>query len=365
MGRQADPEGAAITRSRLNGLCVTAPDLPIQEQHLYRCTACGLLVDRRDLGDVLHHEEPGHEPSGPLVGLRFVEPMLATLAAEAPEGEEWIHEIKYDGYRTQIVIDGGDVRAFTRNGHDWTDRYRGVLRAAGELKCDSAILDGEMIVQDEQGRSDFAAFKHALRWEPHRLMLMGFDLLHLDGEDLRPMPLLDRRERLQELVGCHDPGCCIQYSEHVVKGGSTLFEAADAMGLEGIVSKKASSRYRSGRSRSWLKVKCFGEGAFVVLGVNRGEGRPATALLAQRTVTGLEYAGGAAITLAGREREEFWRSVDRLAAEAPAIAMAKDAQAVWLRPELMVRSRYLKGSDKLRHATLCGLISMGAPVLGL
>jgi DNA ligase D-like protein (predicted ligase) len=350
------PTAERLTRGALNTLPVTAPDLPSEHHHLYRCAECGLLVDRRELGDVLHHERCGHEPIGPLLGLGFIDPMLPTLVREAPEGDDWLHEIKHDGYRTQLVIDGADMRAFTRYGFDWTDRYRLVLHAAGELDCSSATIDGEMIVQDEAGRSDFQAFKRAMEREPERLVFMAFDLLHLNGTDIRPEPLIDRRRRLQDLVGRHDPGCRIQYSEHVVGNGAALFAAADNLGLEGIVSKKLSSRYRSGRSRSWLKVKCFAEADFVVIGVQRGDSGPPTALLAREEAGALVYAGGAAVTLSGADREKFWRSAEKLAVEGPPLPIARGTAASWLHPVLQFRARYLKGSDKLRHATLCGLI---------
>lgn len=166
-----------------------------------------------------------------LLGLDFVEPMLPTLVRGAPKGDEWLHEIKHDGCRTQLVIVGEEMRAFTRNGHDWTDRYRPVLRAAGELNCSSAIIDGEMIVQDAEGRSDFAAFKSAMLRHPDWLIFRRFDLLHLNGADLRPEPLVDRREQLRELVECHDPGCWVQYSEHFIGGDGALCGTGDRMGL--------------------------------------------------------------------------------------------------------------------------------------
>jgi DNA ligase D-like protein (predicted ligase) len=281
--------------------------------------------------------------------------MLATLADEPPEGDDWLHEIKYDGYRTQLVIDGADVRAFTRNGFDWTDKYPAAVRAAGELRCSSAIVEGEMIIQDEQGRSDYHGFKAAMTRRPEALVFMAFDLLHLNGRDLRKEPLLERRLRLQELVGCQDPGCRIQFSEHVIGNGAAIFEAADRMGLEGIVSKRVRSRYRSGRSLDWLKVKCFAEGEFVVIGTDRGVG-PTTALLAQEIDGQLEYAGGAMLTLPQAGRERFWSEVERLHRPKPVLPMPRKAEAQWTEPEMRVKVRYLKGSDKLRHATLLELV---------
>jgi DNA ligase D-like protein (predicted ligase) len=288
--------------------------------------------------------------------LRFIEPMLPTLVSEAPAGDDWLHEVKFDGFRTQLVLNGNEARAFTRRGFDWSERYRPILNAAAELDCTSAIIDGEMIVQDEQGRSDFHAFQHAMRHEPARLVFMAFDLLHLNGEDQRTTQLLERRERLFDLIGCHDPGCRIQHSEHVVGGGGALFNACDRMGLEGIVSKRIRSRYRSGRSPQWLKVKCWAEGEFVVVGIEPAAGGPAVAMLARETPLGLEYAGGAAITLAEADRELFWRRVDALtSAEWPG-GVSLGEKAKRLRPELRVRARHLKGSGKLRHATVSGLL---------
>src|SRR5215210_2357874 len=155
-------------------------------------------------------------PKSPQTRLQFIEPMLPTLVREAPEGQDWLHEIKYDGFRTQLVLDGANARAFTRRGFDWSDRYTPILDAAIELGCASAIVDGEMIVQDEEGRSDFHAFQNAMRHEPERLVFMAFDLLYIDGRDVRSAPLFERRERLFDLIGYHDPGCRIQHSEHVV-----------------------------------------------------------------------------------------------------------------------------------------------------
>jgi ATP-dependent DNA ligase len=223
------------------------------------------------------------------------------------------------------------------------------------LFCASAILDGEVIIQDEQGRSDFGSFKAAMERRPEDLVFMAFDLLHLNGRDLRPSPLLERRSFLRELLGENDPGCCIHFSDHVIGTGTYLFAAADRMGLEGIVSKRMTSRYRSGASRSWLKVKCFGEGEFVVIGTARGDRAP-TALLARETPEGLEYAGSAMVTLPERERDAFWTMNEQLKVDRPALPMEPRKETSWLRPELRVRARFLKGEEMLRHATVKALL---------
>lgn len=287
--------------------------------------------------------------------LSFIPPMLPSLTDVPPEGEDWIHEIKHDGYRTQLVIHKQHIRAFTRNGHDWTDRYPSAVTAARDLACTSAILDGEMIVQDAQGRSDFDGFRTAIESRPRDLVFMAFDLLHLDGSDLRHEPLVDRRKRLQDLVGRHDPECCLQFSESVEGSGAEFFKAVEAMGLEGMVSKRRRSRYRSGRTSGWLKVKTFAEDEFIVIGAERASGGPSCALLAREMPDGLEYAGSAFVTLSDADRERFWRAVDALRVGRPVIPM-KSKSAAWMRPRLRVRARYLRGEGKLRHATLTSAV---------
>ena len=285
--------------------------------------------------------------------LSFVPPMLPTLVDEPPEATGWTHEIKYDGYRTQLLIEGGSCRAFTRNGHDWTEKYHPITKAAAGLPCDSAILDGEIIVQDEQGRSDFHALRSAIHGTPERLVFMAFDLLHLDGKDLRKQPLSARREALEGLLGENRPESPLQFSAHVESSGTDFLTAVDAMGLEGIVSKKVTSQYRSGRAKSWLKIKTFAEDEFILLGVERQEKGPTIALLAREVEGELQYAGGAAVTLNEADRERFWTAVEELETSGPALPIDRKAQ--WVEPKLRVGARYLKNEEKLRHSTLTGL----------
>jgi bifunctional non-homologous end joining protein LigD len=136
-------------------------------------------------------------PHKPIKAPAFIAPQLPVLSAEPPAGAGWIHEIKHDGFRTLIGIAGKDARAFTRSGLDWSDKYQRVIDACRKLRCRSALIDGEIIVQDEKGVSDFAALRAAIEWEPHRLVLFAFDLLFLNGADLRRLPLIERREKLR------------------------------------------------------------------------------------------------------------------------------------------------------------------------
>jgi bifunctional non-homologous end joining protein LigD len=205
--------------------------------------------------------------------LRFIEPQLASPVDQPPEGKHWIHEIKHDGYRCQVLLERGQARVFTRNGYDWSDRYPSVVRAAAKLRCQSAILDGEAIVQNGNGASDFQALSSAMRRQPHSIILYAFDLLHLDGKDLRQETLCERRAVLKHLVGS-DADSRIQFSDEFDGDGAALFKACADRELEGIVSKHALAPYRSGRSRTWLKTKCFTESTFVVIGTDRDRKRP-------------------------------------------------------------------------------------------
>ena len=188
--------------------------------------------------------------------LRFIEPQLASPVEQPPGGKHWIHEIKHDGYRSQVLLERGQARVFTRNGYDWSDRYPSIVRAAANLRCQSAIIDGEAIVQNGNGASDFEALSSAMRRQPHSIILYAFDLLHLDGRDLRQQTLIERRASLKTLLGT-DERSRIQFSDEFDGDGDALFKACVEQELEGIVSKLALAPYRSGRSRTWLKTKCF------------------------------------------------------------------------------------------------------------
>jgi DNA ligase D-like protein (predicted ligase) len=287
--------------------------------------------------------------------LRFIEPQLPSLVDQPPEGKHWIHEIKHDGYRCQVLLESGQARVFTRNGFDWSDRYPSFVRAASKLRCKSVIIDGEAIVQNGDGGSDFEALSSALRQRPHSIILYAFDLLHLDGKDLRKQALKERRSILRALLDA-DEQSRIQFSDEFSGDGAALFKACAKRGLEGIVSKHALAPYRSGRSRTWLKTKCFTESTFVVAGTDRDRKTGALrALLVHNDGSGLSYAGAAFIALAGEERARFFAELERLTTSWALFKSSRMQDVKWYHPKLAVEVKHLAGSKTLRHATVRGL----------
>ena len=287
--------------------------------------------------------------------LRFIKPQLATPVDQPPEGKQWIHEIKHDGFRCQVLLKRGQARVLTRNGHDWSDRYPSIVRAASGLRCRSAIIDGEAIIEDENGASDFEALSTALWSRPDSIILAAFDLMHLDGTDLRQQSLSVRRSILKALIG-EDQESPIQFSEEFVGDGAELFRGCADHGLEGIVSKQALAPYRSGRSKTWLKCTCFTESMFVVVGTDRDRKTGSLrALLAHPDSDGLIYAGAAFIALGDDARTEFLAEVERLTTSWAAFKLSRLTDAKWCQPRLIVRVKHLAGSNTLRHATVKGL----------
>ena len=233
--------------------------------------------------------------------------MSPTLVEAPPQGE-WITEVKWDGYRTQIVKDRGTVRAYTRNGHDWSTKYWPIALTASVMPFERGIIDGEVVVLDEHSRSNFDALQAAIGREPSRLIFVAFDLLHLDGVDMRKLPLVVRRDRLARLVETADGGL-IQFSEALPGTPQQVFDVVDQAGLEGVVCKRADSPYVAGKGKHWFKVKTFEEAEFDLIGVRRERGKPAMALMAR----GGRQVGSAFITLPNGIRERLWRRVEERA----------------------------------------------------
>ena len=194
----------------------------------------------------------------------FREPQLATLVDAVPAGDDWLFEMKYDGYRCVAAVAGPEVRLFTRNGNDWTRQFHDLVEPLSRLTKGSALLDGE-ICAFKDGRSDFSTLKDALS-SGGPLVYFAFDLLEQDGESLEKLPLLERKQRLQKLLGKTRDNAAIRYSEHVRGHGDKVLKAMCEAHQEGVIAKLADAPYRHERTRSWLKIKCTNRQEFVIGG---------------------------------------------------------------------------------------------------
>lgn len=290
--------------------------------------------------------------TGPDPRLAFVEPMVPSLVAKPPKGDQWFHEIKYDGYRSQIAIAGRQVRVYTRNGYDWTKQYRDIADAALDLVGRDARIDGEIIVQDEAGKPDFHSLRYSIASAGHLLVFYAFDLLSLSGEDLRRRPCEERRVMLETLLASARPADPIHFSQTFEGSGEDFFAAIDNLGLEGMVSKKRSSFYRSGRTTDWVKTKTFTVGEFEIIGYDRSSGKAATLLVARQEAGRLHYAGRVMVTLAGKARDALWARLEARTVPDPPFPGLKKRDATWVRPGLKAKVRHLRGEETLRHATM-------------
>jgi DNA ligase D len=292
-----------------------------------------------------------------------IRPQLASPAARVPDGDDWLHEIKFDGYRTIARLDRGEVRLLTRMGLDWTDRYGRLAGALENLPCQQALIDGEIVVQDERGIASFAALQDALaEGRTHELIFFAFDLLHLDGYDLCAVPLVERKRALEGLLGpAVTPGSALQISEHVVGHGRAFFEQASQLGLEGIVSKRADAPYQQTRTKSWLKIKCRQSEDFLIVGFSASEaaGGIGALLLAEADDGGLRYVGRVGTGFSMSQMKSLRARLEALRAKKPAVALPPEERRkdiVWVRPALVAEVEYgnRTADGILRHAVYKG-----------
>jgi DNA ligase D-like protein (predicted ligase) len=247
---------------------------------------------------------------------QWTAPQLAQLVDAAPDGDGWLHEIKYDGYRMHARLDRGAVTLLTRTGLDWTHKYPAIAKAVAGLDARHAFLDGELCGVGPDGITSFNIVQLASdSGNAAALVFFLFDLLDLDGEDLRPRPLIERKERLRRLLANAAP--CLHYSDHVVGQGPAFYEKACAMHVEGIVSKRIDAPYSPGNRGLWRKVKCLNRAEFVVVGWTDPEGRRphlGALLLGYYDPNGrLIYAGRAGTGIDNAELERLWRRLQPLA----------------------------------------------------
>ncbi|MGN6582254.1 MAG: DNA ligase D [Rhizobiaceae bacterium] len=294
----------------------------------------------------------------------FIPPCLATLQRMPPVGEGWLHEVKFDGYRTEARIDGGETTFLTRKGLDWTERFGNAIPAALEsLDCQNAILDGEMVVLAENGSSSFSALQDALSENrPEKLAYYVFDLLFLDGVDLTGEPLMDRKERLRDLLASLGEGSPVRYSEHFVEPGNVMLQHACRLGLEGVVSKRADAPYHSGRGHDWIKSKCTHRQEFVIAGYVPSDksGRSLRNIVVAYNENGeLKSAGHVGTGFSATSAPDLKKKLDRLKQKTAPVsgAAAREKGVVWVKPELVAEIEFRDWTSDhiLRHASFQGL----------
>lgn len=300
--------------------------------------------------------------SGPLP--EFVPPSLASRADSAPSGDVWVHEVKFDGYRLEARIDNGAVTLLTRNRQNWTGRFAAVARALAKLKVDTALIDGEIVVEGEDGMTSFSALVADLKaGTSDRMVYYAFDVLYLDGVDLRGAPLLDRKTILQKLLKGHRNGT-VRFSDHVTGDGGLVLDKACELGLEGIISKRADKPYRSGRSNDWLKSTCQMTDEFVIGGyLDSNVHADAVGALAVGAYERgrLAYVGRVGTGFNRRTAGEVWQALQSLRSSSSPFADKLDANqrrgVRWVRPELVAQVQYRAwtGDGMLRHASFKGL----------
>lgn len=284
---------------------------------------------------------------------------LATLVDAVPPGNRWLHEMKYDGYRLEVAVGGGEARAYTRSGLDWSDRFEDIVTQAAKLKVRSALIDGEAVVMDEQGRSNFQNLQGALKGAPGTIDFIAFDLLELDGEDLTRLPLLERKAKLRAILPKGDAR--IRYSEHIEGNGEKLLNSFCEAGLEGVISKQADGRYIGSRSGGWLKTKCIKRQEFVVVGWTPSDKSRAfrSLILGIHDKGELRYAGKVGT---GFNMDEILALMERmkpLEQKKPTVKAprAEVRGAHWLKPALVAEIAYTEMTKEgtLRHPSYLGL----------
>ena len=294
----------------------------------------------------------------------FVEPQLATLKAAPPKGAAWLHEIKFDGYRIQARLDHGELALLTRSGLDWTEKFgKGLGEALRALPAEAALIDGEIVVERGNGVSDFSALQKDLSEDrSDRFVYYAFDLLHLDGHELRQAGLKDRKAKLQALLKDADPR--LRYSAHFDEAGGLVLDHACRLSLEGVVSKRADGKYRSGRNGQWIKSKCSERQEFVIGGYTPSStSRTAIGSLALGVYEGAElrHVGRVGTGFTRDVAEMLFDRLEPLAVDKSPFANELDTfarrQLVYVKPELVaeVEFRAWSADGNLRHAAFRGL----------
>jgi bifunctional non-homologous end joining protein LigD len=283
----------------------------------------------------------------------FIEPALATSIDKVPNGERWIHEIKFDGYRIQVHLVNEAVRVFTRRGNDWTKRFKKVADEAWHIGAGSAIIDGEIVVPAADGTTDFSVLQNELKGKSTRLVMVAFDLLYLNGYDLRKLPLTERKTHLKKLVAKTD----IQFSESFEVDGQEMFTHACGVGLEGVVSKVRDSRYISGRVNDWVKKTCQQRETLPIAGFALKANKFDGIYLGRLKGSDLVYAGKVDNGFDKSSTAELQARLRPLIRKTQPYAKKIAHRGVWVEPSLQAEIEYRAKSTagKVRHPFFKGI----------
>jgi bifunctional non-homologous end joining protein LigD len=283
----------------------------------------------------------------------FVQPALATAIERVPTGERWIHEIKFDGYRVQVHLANEAVKVYTRRGYDWTKRFKKVADDAWHIKAASAIIDGEIVVPAADGTTDFSVLQNELKGTSQKIMLVAFDLLYLNGRDLRKLPLHQRKTELKKIVARTE----VQFSESFEIDGGEMLAHACKVGLEGVVSKVRDSTYPIGRGNNWVKKTCAQRETLTIAGFALDEGKWDGMYLGRRKGEELIYAGKVDHGFDKTSASELRRRLEPLVRKTPPYAKRIAHKGIWVEPKLLAEIEYRAKSaeGKVRHPFFKGL----------
>jgi len=298
----------------------------------------------------------------------FVAPQLATLVREPPKGDEWFHELKFDGYRMLCHLHRGKARFWSRNGKDWTEKFPNLARALKAFPATTAILDGEVVVVDTAGRSSFQRLQQSMgrggKAGATAFVFEIFDLIYLDGYSLSQTPLRERKLVLEQLLASAKAKGPLRYSDHVEGNGAQFFKQACEYGIEGIVSKLADSPYESTRNRNWMKTKCIKRQEFVIAGYTPSKkGFPGfgSLILGVYDKGKLVYSGRVGTGFSIKQRLELQKKLDRISQSSMPLAVKpKDPglrDAHWAKPQLVAEVEFTEwtADGSIRHSSFQAL----------
>jgi bifunctional non-homologous end joining protein LigD len=297
-------------------------------------------------------------PKPPAGGIKapypgFIAPALATSIGKVPNGERWVHEIKFDGYRVQVHLRDAAVKVFTRRGNDWTNRFRKIAADAWHINAGSAIIDGEVVVPAEDGATDFSVLQNELKGRSKKIVMVAFDLLYLNGYDLRKVPLFERKALSNKIIAETD----IQFSESFEVDGAEMYKHACKTGLEGVVSKVRDSRYVSGRVNDWVKKTCAQRETLSIAGFALDGNKWDGLYLARQKGKELIYAGKVDHGFDTASAKDLRARLKPLIRATQPYSKKIAHRGTWVEPSLLAEIEYRAKSaeGKVRHPFFKGV----------